>query len=44
VVEESGSEVVVNPHAARWLRRLDRDQRLVNSDDFEGELAVRHRP
>ena len=44
VVEEGGSEVVVNLHAARWLRRLDRDQRLVHSDDFEGELAVRHRP
>jgi len=44
VVEEGASEIVVNLHTHRWLRRLDRDRRVVSPEDFEREFAVRHQP
>ena len=43
VVEERASTLVVDLHAARWLRRLDRDLRQVSSEHFEDELRLRHR-
>lgn len=36
-------ELVVDLHAHRWLRRLDTDRRLVDSEHFEDELKLRHK-
>ncbi len=42
VVEETISELAVDLHTARWLRRLDRDLRQVDRAHFEEELRLRH--
>lgn len=44
VVEGEITELGLDLHAARWLRRLDRDLRRVAATDFEEELGLRHRP
>lgn len=44
VSEGEITELGVDLHATRWLRRLDRDLRRVAARDFEDELALRPRP
>lgn len=44
VSEGEITELGVDLHATRWLRRLDRDLRRVPAGDFENELALRPRP
>ncbi len=42
VVDRDLSELVIDLHAERWLRRLDRDRRTVSQEHFQDELKLRH--
>ena len=44
VTEGQRSELAVDLHADRWLRRLDRVLRRVSSDHFQDEFRLRHPP